>query len=101
MLGLNFNVNADQARIPTDNSQKETKDRLERDIELNTLLMHSTFMLAGQSKEENKIPEVLEFYFFSNLFTLWFTFNRLKLSFSHNSIFEIILFHVFQFIINN
>ena len=55
MLGLSFNVNADQAKIPTDNSQKETKDRLERDIELNTLLMHSTFMLAGQSKEENKI----------------------------------------------
>lgn len=57
IFGLSTNAYAEQV----DNSkgaQNEIKDKVDkqqRDFDLNTLLMQSTFMLAGQSNEEKKI----------------------------------------------
>jgi len=54
LFGASFNAHAEQKET-SNGSNKETKDKVDkpkRDIELNTILMQSTFMLAGKSKEE-------------------------------------------------
>ena len=61
IFGVFFNCFADQtdnSAFSKDTSKNETKEKVDKpqsDIELNTLLMQSTFMLAGKSKEENKV----------------------------------------------
>jgi len=54
LFGVSINAHAEQAENSKgfDNETKDKADKPKRDIELNTLLMQSTFMLAGQSKEE-------------------------------------------------